>query len=134
MTIAPNRAVAVLTPLVFAPLAGSLSVLAVKYLPGVDIDSGALEGIFIAGATIAFAKAGLWLKGWQDHEKREEGAAFAASLEGADEPGLEADPDDLGPLDESEFDDDELFDADDEPDLDDDLAEPAEPVTAGAAG
>ena len=134
MTIAPNRAVAVLTPLVFAPLAGALSVLAAKYLPGVDIDSGALEGIFIAGATIAFAKAGLWLKGWQDHEKREEGAAFAASLEGADEPDLEVDPDDLDPLDESELDDDELFDADDEPDLDDDLAEPAEPVTAGAAG
>ena len=118
----------------FAPLAGSLSVLAAKYLPGVDIDSGQLEGIFIAGATIAFAKAGLWLKGWQDHEKREEGAAFAASLEGHDEPDLEAGPDDLDPLDESELDDDELFDADEEPDLDDDLAEPAQPVTTGAAG
>lgn len=134
MTIAPNRGVAVLTPLVFAPLAGSLSVLAAKYVPGVDIDSGELEAIFIAGATIGFAKAGLWLKGWQDHEKREEGAAFAASLEGHDEPDLEADPDDLDPLDESVVDDDELFDADDEPDLDDDLAEPAQPVTAGAAG
>ena len=32
---------------------------------------GFLQSIFIAGATIAFGKAALWLKGWQDWEKRE---------------------------------------------------------------
>ncbi|MGZ4279173.1 MAG: hypothetical protein ACXVVU_21190 [Solirubrobacteraceae bacterium] len=71
MTITPGRLVALLTPLIFAPLAGSISVLAARYLPGVDIDQGSLQAIFIAGATIAFGKAAIWLKGWQDWEKRE---------------------------------------------------------------
>lgn len=68
---------ALLTPLIFAPLAGSISVLAARYLPGVDIDQGSLQAIFIAGATIAFGKAAIWLKGWQDWEKREADAAGA---------------------------------------------------------
>lgn len=130
MTIAPNRAVALLTPLVFAPLAGTVSVLAAKYIPGVDVDSGSVEAIFITGATIAFAKAGIWLKGWQDHEKREDGAAFAASLDAHDEPELDTATDDLDRLDETELDDDDLFEADDA-ELDDDMAEP---LTAGNAG
>ncbi|MGZ6644695.1 MAG: hypothetical protein ACXVFT_23060 [Solirubrobacteraceae bacterium] len=71
MTITPGRLVALLTPLIFAPLAGSISVLAARYLPGVDIDQGSLQAIFITGATIAFGKAAIWLKGWQDWEKRE---------------------------------------------------------------
>ncbi len=77
MTITPGRLVAILTPLIFAPLAGSICVLAARYLPGVDIDQGRLQGIFIAGATIAFGKAAIWLKGWQDWEKREADAAGA---------------------------------------------------------
>ena len=75
MTITPGRLVALLTPLIFAPLAGSISVVAARYLPGVDIDQGSLQAIFIAGATIAFGKAALWLKGWQDWEKREADAS-----------------------------------------------------------
>jgi hypothetical protein len=75
MTITPGRLVALLTPLIFAPLAGSISVLAARYLPGVNIDEGSLQAIFIAGATIAFGKAALWLKGWQDWEKREADAS-----------------------------------------------------------
>jgi len=75
MTITPGRLVAFLTPVIFAPLAGSISVLAARYLPGVDIDQGSLQAIFIAGATIAFGKAALWLKGWQDWEKREADAS-----------------------------------------------------------
>jgi hypothetical protein len=75
MTITPGRLVALLTPLIFAPLAGSISVLAARYLPGVDIDQGSLQAIFIAGATIAFGKAALWLKGWQDWEKRQADAS-----------------------------------------------------------
>ncbi len=126
MTIAPNRAVAVLTPLVFAPLAGSISVLVARYAPGVEVDSGAVEAIFIAGATIAFAKAGIWLKGWQDHERREEGVASGA-LDGDD---LVDDDEEL------ELDGDDLVDDDDEPDLeaatDDDL-EP-QPIAAGTEG
>ena len=132
MTIAPNRTVAVLTPLVFAPLAGSISVLAAKYVPGVEIDSGSIEAVFIAGAGIAFAKAGIWLKGWQEHEQREETALGAP-----DAPDLDADEPDLDP-DEPDLDADDAPDLDDEPDLeldaDDEPADPAEPVAAGAEG
>jgi hypothetical protein len=107
MNIAPNRAVAILTPLVFAPLAGAISVLIARY--GVDIDSSSLQAVFIAGATIAFAKAGIWLKGWQEHEKRladpapdapddalaEDDAAAEPDLEPDGELDLETDDDDL---------------------------------------
>ena len=79
MSMSPNRMVAVATPLVFAPLAGAITALAAQYAPGLDIDSGQLEAIFIAGATIAFAKAGLWMKGWQDYEKRQEATHVVAS-------------------------------------------------------
>ncbi len=48
MGISPGRLVAVLTPLVFAPLAGAVSVLAAEHLPGLDIDSDQLQQIFIA--------------------------------------------------------------------------------------
>jgi hypothetical protein len=67
--ITPNRLVTVLTPLVFAPLAGTISVLAAERIPGLEIDRDQLQQIFIAGALIAFGKSGLWLKGWQDWEK-----------------------------------------------------------------
>jgi hypothetical protein len=90
--ITPNRAVAVLTPLVFAPLAGAVSVLIAKYAPGVDIDSGSLEAIFIAGATIAFAKAGLWLKGWQEHEKRQGALPAEPDPEPDFDEGLDVEP------------------------------------------
>ena len=101
MTTSPNRLVAMLTPIVFAPLAGSIAVLAARYFPGVDVDQGSLQAIFIAGATIAFGKAALWLKGWQDWEKREaEAPADDVELPPAgddltafaDEPSFEEDP------------------------------------------
>jgi len=86
MTSSPNRLVAMLTPIVFAPLAGSIAVLAARYFPGVDVDQGSLQAIFIAGATIAFGKAALWLKGWQAWEKREaEGAVDDVDLPLAEE-------------------------------------------------
>ena len=85
MNTSPNRMVAIATPLVFAPLAGAITALAAKHAPGLEIDEGQLQAIFIAGATIAFAKSGLWLKGWQDYEKREQ-AGRAAVAEVADDP------------------------------------------------
>jgi hypothetical protein len=137
MTITPGRLVAILTPVLFAPLAGSISVLAARYLPGVDIDQGSLQAIFIAGATIAFGKAALWLKGWQDWEKRQEGAPVAdvdlpvhdeaaESGEDFDEgPVLAASPlDEEDPVDEEDPLDAEEPDFDDS-DLDDLLAAPA---------
>ena len=104
-SIKPNQVVVALTPVVFAPLAGAISVLAAKYFPGVKIDTGSLTSIFIAGATIALAKAGLWLKGWQEYEKRQ----------AENEPDLVTDPDFAG-------------------DLDADIGDAVEPVIAGAAG
>jgi hypothetical protein len=101
MVISPNRLVAVLTPLVFAPLAGAVSVLAAEHLPGLDIDSDQLQQIFIAGALIAFGKAGLWLKGWQDWEKRQaevpedvvNDEALASSMDaGVEDPDTDYDP------------------------------------------
>lgn len=89
MSFAPNRVVTVLTPLVFAPLAGAVSVWAAQHA-GVNVDASSLQAIFIAGATVALAKAGLWLKGWQDWEKEE--AAIAAVAGPADEP-VDATPD-----------------------------------------
>jgi hypothetical protein len=89
--IPANRTVAVLTPLVFAPLAGAVSVAAARYVPGVTIDEGSLEAIFIAGATIAFAKAGLWMKGWQAYEQRAGGAHDATAGADFDDEGPEPD-------------------------------------------
>ena len=139
MTITPGRLVALLTPLIFAPLAGSISVLAARYLPGVDIDQGSLQAIFIAGATIAFGKAAIWLKGWQDWEKREADATSAEvdlpHAEGEADAGVEQDAglaqDAVAEEDPTEEDEDpvdgEELDFDDG-DLDDLLAAP---VAAG---
>jgi len=120
MNIAPNRAVAVLTPLVFAPLAGAVSVLIARY--GVDIDGASLQAVFITGATIGFAKAGIWLKGWQEHEKRQADLALDAPHAGLAEDDAAAEPD-LAPAEDGEDDDEPDF----EPELeaDDDLPVPA---------
>jgi hypothetical protein len=113
MNFAPNRAVAFLTPLVFAPVAGAVSVWAAQNA-GVDIDAESLQAVFIAGAGIAFAKAGLWLKGWQDWEKSD--AASPASAEPVD---TEPDP---GP-------DEEHFDTEDAAETEEFFEQ--EPVPAG---
>jgi hypothetical protein len=122
--MSPNRIVAFLTPLVFAPLAGVISTWAAENLPGVNIPQDAMQEIFIAGALIALAPAAQWLHGWQKFEQtREVGlAAAAATLTGpsvaetlpAQEPELEdfedlEDIDDLDDLDDfDEFEDTSL--------------------------
>lgn len=119
MNASPNRVVAIATPLVFAPLAGAVAALAARYAPGLDIDEGQLVAVFIAGATIAFAKAGLWLKGWQDYEKHQE-ALHAANFTSADDRYLASD-DDPGDAVADEFDAD-FDDADfDDADLDEEI-------------
>src|SRR3712207_6781617 len=80
--MSPNRIVAMLKPLVFAPPAGSLSALAAEYFPGIDVATSPLEEVFIAGALIAFAKAAQWTQGWQKYEARE--AERSASAEELD--------------------------------------------------
>ena len=122
MGIPTNRLVAILTPLIFAPLAGWISVVAADNIPGLNIDSDQLQQVFIAGALVAFGKAALWLKGWQDFEKAQtvvpEEVANDIGLSSTidpgagapvadDEPALaDADPD-LDPDDEDAGDDDD---------------------------
>ncbi|HET6449279.1 MAG TPA: hypothetical protein VFG31_09235 [Conexibacter sp.] len=69
--MSPNRIVALLTPLVFAPLAGAAAAWISQHFPGVDVQQSDLQQIFIAGALIALAPAAQWLHGWQKHEARQ---------------------------------------------------------------
>ena len=69
-TFPPNRVVVLLTPLVFAPAAGYISAQVAKTIPGVQLDSAEIMGIFIAGGTAAVVKAYKWLDGWQAAEGR----------------------------------------------------------------
>jgi hypothetical protein len=110
-----NRIVALLTPLVFAPLAGVVSTWAADNLPGVTLPADKLEEVFIAGALIALAPAAQWLHGWQKYEQRQEEAITAAATGfGVTSVVAEAPPpeEDLDLLDE-EFDLDGLDDLDD---------------------
>jgi hypothetical protein len=77
--MSPNRIVAFLTPLVFAPLAGVISTWAADNLPGVQISPDKMEEIFVAGALIALAPAVQWLHGWQKWEARKADAIDAAA-------------------------------------------------------
>ena len=140
--ISPNRVVTALTPLVFAPLAGAISVFAAANVPGLEIDTGQLQAVFIAGATIAFGKAALWLKGWQEFEQRD-AAVATTDLEVSgfddgdllgDEAGTDEDDDidgvDLG--DEADFDEDlDVVGLLDEQDFDDDLDGALAPAHTG---
>jgi hypothetical protein len=67
-TFPPNRVVALLTPLAFAPAAGYVTVQVARFLPGA-FTASQLTAVFIAGALIAFGKAYKWLDGWQKHEQ-----------------------------------------------------------------
>jgi peptidoglycan/LPS O-acetylase OafA/YrhL len=79
----PNRIVAVLTPLVFAPAAGAVSAWVAKHAPGVDLSTQELTNIFIAGALVALAPAAQWLHGWQKYEAREAETERAVAVAGA---------------------------------------------------
>jgi hypothetical protein len=114
--MSPNRIVAFLTPLVFAPLAGVISTWAADNLPGINIPQSQMEEIFIAGALIALAPAAQWLHGWQKFEQaREVGLAAAAATVTGPAVVLEA-PQEPDLVDE-EFED--LEDLDDLDELDD---------------
>jgi hypothetical protein len=76
--MSPNRVVALLTPLVFAPLAGSIAAWLATNVPGTNITSDQLTGIFITGALIAFGKSAQWLHGWQKWEEGQTNATVAA--------------------------------------------------------
>jgi hypothetical protein len=130
-----NRVVALATPL-FAAAAGWVATWLADNVPGVSIDQGALEEIFIAGALVALAPAAQWLNGWQKWEARQAEAQQALEIANAAPPTLIAvDADtDAGFFDESgEFDElDELDALEDLDDLDEELlAEEETPAPAG---
>ena len=145
--MSPNRIVAFLTPLVFAPLAGAISAWVADNAPGVDLSQERLTNIFIAGALVALAPALQWLHGWQKYEEREakaehevqvagSAAAAAALVEPASEPDEEDIVDEVDEMDEDRALEelDELEDADelDEFDeFDDPVAEEADGTRAG---
>jgi hypothetical protein len=104
----PNRVVAVVTPLLFAPLAGAVAAWLAEHFPGFQVDQKALEEIFIAGALIALAPAIQWLHGWQKFEAREAAlerdlalADGAVGVEGSADPGEPGDVDEPTDVDES---------------------------------
>jgi hypothetical protein len=102
--MSPNRIVALLTPLVFAPLAGAIAAWLAEHFPGVEVDQGSLEQIFIAGALIALAPAAQWLHGWQKHEARQAELERDVALASAAAPA----PASFAP--EEDFEDGEEFD------------------------
>jgi hypothetical protein len=125
----PNRIVAILTPLVFAPVAGGIATWLAENFPGAGVDDDQLTAIFISGALIALAPAVQWLNGWQKWEAREADAAREAELAEIETPAAVVIDEEPG-LDE-EFTDEGEFALDDE-DLDDlaELEELEEPEVA----
>jgi hypothetical protein len=134
-----NRVVALATPL-FAAAAGWVSTWLAENIPGVSIDEGALEEIFIAGALVALAPAAQWLHGWQKYEARTAEAQQAVEIANAAPPTLvavepasdyaafDASPfDEYGELDELE----DLADLEDLDELDEGLLEDEEPARTG---
>ena len=83
----PNRIVAMLTP-AFALAAGACATWLADHFPGINVSSDALEEIFIAGALAVLVPAFQWLKGWQEHEKREFEAMIKADQAAAGIPDV----------------------------------------------
>jgi hypothetical protein len=110
-----NRIVALLTPLVFAPLAGVVSTWAADNLPGVTLPPDKVEEVFIAGALIALAPAAQWLHGWQKYEARQDAAITAAAFGMTSVVPTEASP----PEPEFDFSDEDLDDLEYLDELDD---------------
>lgn len=131
-----NRIVALLTPLVFAPLAGVISTWAADNLPGVNVPTSAVEEIFIAGALIALAPAAQWLHGWQKWEARKDGelavAAAAVTAATAAETLPPPTEPDLADEDLEDFDLEELDELDDFDEFEDTSVSEDETVVVGS--
>jgi hypothetical protein len=98
--MSPNRLVALLTPLVFAPLAGAVAAWLAKHFPAIDVSQDDLQQVFIAGALIALVPATQWLHGWQKHEARQADAELQLELANAQsvpEDDEDDEPDELVP-------------------------------------
>jgi hypothetical protein len=131
--MSPNRIVAFLTPLVFAPLAGVISTWAAENLPGVNVPPNAVEEIFIAGALIALAPAAQWLHGWQKYEQQREANLAIAGATLTPPARVEVLPPQEPDLADEELEDiDELDELDDFDEFEDTRIGEDEPVTAGS--
>jgi hypothetical protein len=105
--MSPNRVVAVLTPLVFAPAAGAIAAWIANNVPGAEISAGNLEEVFIGGALIGLAPAAQWLHGWQKYETRQAEQENAVELATAVvPPGPVEELEDLQPGEIEDFEDD----------------------------
>jgi hypothetical protein len=126
--MSPNRIVAVLTPLVFAPAAGAIATWIANNIPGAEISARNLEGVFIGGALIGLAPAAQWLHGWQKYETRkaeqENAVELATAPAVAAGAGIAPEPDeeleDFEPSEIEDFEDD-FDEADDLEALDEEL-------------
>lgn len=121
----PNRIVALVTP-VAALAAGACATWLAQHFPGININQGDLQSVFVAGAVVALAPAAQWLHGWQKYEAREADAANAiklGTLAAAPVPAPVGVSDGSAGVDGlAEFDDlDSVDDVDDVDELDDDL-------------
>lgn len=131
--MSPNRIVAVLTPLVFAPLAGAVATWIADNVPGTTISASSLEEVFIGGALIGLAPAAQWLHGWQKYEAREAEKESAIELanttaaqpaaQGAMEADFEDFEDDFADIDDFEDEFEDLDELDDELFADEELVE-----------
>lgn len=131
--MSPNRIVAVLTPLVFAPLAGAVATWIADNVPGTTISASSLEEVFIGGALIGLAPAAQWLHGWQKYEAREAEKESAIELanttaaqpaaQGTMEADFEDFEDDFADIDDFEDEFEDLDELDDELFADEELVE-----------
>jgi hypothetical protein len=127
--MSPNRVVALLTPLVFAPLAGAVAAWLAKHAPGVEVDKDDLQQIFIAGALIGLAPAAQWLHGWQKWEARQASTDAAMEIATASAAVAGVAPEFEPPAADEDF--DEQLDEADEFDMLDELAGNGQPVPTG---
>jgi hypothetical protein len=116
--MSPNRIVAVLTPLVFAPAAGAICAYLAEHFPGVKVDEGSLQQVFVAGAAIALVPAAQWLHGWQKHEQRLADTEREVTLANAAAPVTAEESEPIEPAENGEVDFDAFDDFGDLEDLD----------------
>ena len=124
----PNRIVALFTPVIAVAAGGAAAWLADNV--GLDVSSGELQAVFIAGLAAVLAPAAQWLHGFQK---------FEAHQQDLDHEALAADAEAAALASDDEYDDDDAEyadDYDDEDGVDDEYAaardEAGEPEPVGA--
>jgi len=75
-TFPPNRIVVLLTPILFMPLAGSVTAWTATHFPGLALSEGIVIGLAGAAALAALTLAYKWLDQWQRGETIDFGADF----------------------------------------------------------